>query len=211
MSTLRPVAAPLPAPLRDLQARLVLKRALDLALALPLCLLLAPLLVAIALAVRLETPGPALFRQQRRGRGFRPFTFLKFRSLRHGAPDPHAAYEMVASDPRITRVGRWLRATSLDELPQLLNVIEGSMSLVGPRPLVEWESRRALEGFAERFLVKPGITGWSQVLVRNAVGFDERCAKDVEYVQRFGLGLDLQILARTPGSLLRGDRIYPQG
>ena len=116
---------------------------------------------------------------------------------------------MVESDPRITRVGAWLRKTSLDEAPQLFNVLGGSMSLVGPRPLVEWESRQALARFAERFQVKPGLTGWAQVTVRNAVGFDERCEKDLEYVRRKSVLLDLWILARTPLALLRRDGIYP--
>ena len=192
-------------------AQLALKRALDLAVSVPGCLVLAPLIGLVALAIRLESPGPAFFRQERRGRGFRPFTMLKFRSLRHGAPDPRARYEMVAGDPRITRVGRFLRATSLDELPQLWNVVEGSMSLVGPRPLVEWESVLALERFAERFRVKPGITGWAQVTVRNSVGFEGRCGKDVEYVRRWSLALDLLVLLKTPAALLRGDALYPAG
>ena len=180
-------------------------------MAVPSCVVLAPLIGLLALAVRLESPGPAFFRQQRRGRGFRPFTVLKFRSLRHGAPDPRPRYEMVAADPRITRVGRFLRATSLDELPQLFNVVLGSMSLVGPRPLVEWESQLALERFPERFRVKPGITGWAQVTVRNAGGFDERCLKDVEYVRRWSLALDLLVLLRTPAALVRAGATYPDG
>lgn len=187
----------------------VLKRTLDLAIAVPVCLVFLPLLCALAIAIRLDSSGPVLFRQQRRGLGFEPFTILKFRSLRHGARDPHARYEMLEDDPRITRVGGWLRRTSLDEAPQIFNVIGGSMSLVGPRPLVEWESRQALARFAERFQVKPGLTGWSQVTVRNAVGFDERCEKDLEYVCRKSVWLDLRILALTPGSLRRRDGIYP--
>jgi lipopolysaccharide/colanic/teichoic acid biosynthesis glycosyltransferase len=118
---------------------------------------------------------------------------------------------MTCGDPRITRVGRWLRATSIDELPQLINVIEGSMSLVGPRPLVEWESLQALDRFVDRFAVKPGITGWSQITVRNSVGFEERCEKDIEYALRCSLWFDLIILARTPFSLLRMNTIYPDG
>ena len=195
---------------RQARVTLVVKRLMDLALALPACIVLAPVFLGIALAIRLDSPGPALFRQPRRGRGMRPFTFVKFRSLRHGAPDPHARYEMVEADPRITRVGAFLRRTSLDELPQLFNVLAGSMSLVGPRPLVEWESQAAFTTHPERFRVKPGLTGLSQVVVRNSVDFASRLDKDVEYVRDFGLGLDLWILARTPRVILRGDMVYPQ-
>jgi lipopolysaccharide/colanic/teichoic acid biosynthesis glycosyltransferase len=196
---------------QKLLVQLALKRVFDLAVSVPTCIVLSPLIGLVALAIRLESPGPAFFRQQRRGRDFRPFTIVKFRSLRHEAPDPHAGYEMLEADPRITRVGRLLRATSLDELPQLFNVVEGSMSLVGPRPLVEWESQLALERFAERFRVKPGITGWAQVTVRNSVDFDGRCRKDVEYARRWSLAFDLLVFLKTPAALLRGDAVYPHG
>jgi lipopolysaccharide/colanic/teichoic acid biosynthesis glycosyltransferase len=197
-------------PLSPSRSAIALKRAIDLAITVPACILLAPLIVVTAVAIRLDSPGPVFFRQTRRGLRFSPFTILKFRSLRHGAPDPHERYEMVQADPRITRVGAWLRKTSLDELPQIFNVLLGSMSLVGPRPLVEWESLQAREGFPERFLAKPGLTGWSQVTVRNSVGFDARCEKDVEYVRRWSLWLDLRILVMTPASLLRGEAVYPE-
>jgi lipopolysaccharide/colanic/teichoic acid biosynthesis glycosyltransferase len=193
------------------RVQLAVKRALDLGVSIPACILLSPIFAAVALAIKLDSPGPVFFVQTRRGINFRPFRIVKFRSLRHGAPDPHERYEMAHGDARITRVGRWLRAMSIDELPQLFNVIEGSMSLVGPRPLIEWESRQALERFAERFAVKPGITGWCQVTVRNSLGFDGRCERDVEYASRFSLAFDLVILAHTPLSLLRVDTIYPKG
>ena len=103
--------------------------------------------------IKLESSGPVFFRQRRFGQAMRPFMIFKFRSLRHNLPDPHERYEMMEHDPRITRVGAFLRSTSLDELPQLFNVIAGSMSLVGPRPLVEWESLEALRNHGERFEV----------------------------------------------------------
>jgi len=196
-------------PARVSRSAHLLKRAFDLALALPLCIVCAPLFAAVAAAIRLESPGPVLFRQQRRGQEFEKFTMTKFRSLRHEAPDPHARYEMLEGDPRITRVGNFIRRTSLDELPQLFNVIEGSMSLVGPRPLVEWESQEALRTHAERFRVKPGITGLSQVEVRNSVDFCTRLDKDVEYGRRQSLLLDLKILLWTPWSMLRSGTVYP--
>lgn len=191
------------------RAALAVRRLVDLVVAATACLLLLPLLAILAVAIKLDSDGPVLFRQRRRGLRFEPFTILKLRSLRHEAPDPHACYEMIESDPRITRLGAWLRKTSLDELPQLINVLEGSMSLVGPRPLVEWESRQALTKFPERYLVKPGLMGWAQVTVRNSVGFDERCEKDREYVRSRSLWMDLRILAMTPLTLLRRDTIYP--
>ena len=197
------------APSRGEWLALALKRAADLSIGVPTCLLLVPFIAAIAVAIRIDSPGPAFFTQTRRGFRFRRFTIVKFRSLRHRAPDPHDRYEMLEADPRITRVGSWLRKTSLDEVPQLFNVLAGSMSLVGPRPLVEWESQQARADFPERFLVKPGLTGWGQVTVRNSVDFKTRCEKDVEYVRRQSFRLDLLILALTPLALLRRGRIYP--
>src|SRR5438067_13344 len=120
------------------------KRLLDLAFAVTLLVLLAPLLFFAAVLVKLESRGPILFLQQRRGRDFEPFAMIKFRTMRHGVPDPRPRYETEKNDPRITRVGALLRRTSIDELPQLFNVVSGTMSLVGPRPLVEWESQAAL-------------------------------------------------------------------
>jgi lipopolysaccharide/colanic/teichoic acid biosynthesis glycosyltransferase len=186
-----------------------LKRVCDLSISIPLGLLLAPLLAFIALAIRMETPGPALFRQRRFGLHFRPFVINKFRSLRIGEPDPVANYEMSESDRRITRVGRWLRRTSLDELPQILNVIAGSMSLVGPRPLIESESRECLARHAERFLMPPGITGLQQVELRNASTLEQRSDLDVAYVRSWSLRLDVALLLKTPLRVLRCDGVYP--
>jgi lipopolysaccharide/colanic/teichoic acid biosynthesis glycosyltransferase len=185
-----------------------LKRVFDLAIAVPLCLLLAPLLALIAIAIRMDTPGPALFRQRRFGLHFEPFVINKFRSLRIGEPDPVANYEMSESDRRITRVGRWLRRTSLDELPQIFNVIAGSMSLVGPRPLIESQSRACLARHAERFLMRPGITGLQQVELRNASTLGQRSDLDVAYVRSWSLSLDFVLLLKTPLRALRCDGIY---
>jgi undecaprenyl-phosphate glucose phosphotransferase len=197
------------APCRRSTVRLLLKRGIDLVIAVPFCVLLSPLLLFTAIAIKLDSPGPVLFRQQRRGLNFEPFTMLKFRSLCHGAPDPSQRYEMTERDPRITRVGAWIRRASLDELPQLFNVIGGSMSLVGPRPLVEWESRDCLVRHAERFLAKPGITGLSQINIRNGGNLDLRSDWDVEYVRRWSPLLDLAILIKTPFRVVGGEDIYP--
>jgi len=188
----------------------MVKRLADLLVAVPLCVALLPLFAVVAVAIKLESRGPAFFVQGRRGLGFRPFLVIKFRSLQHRQPDPHGRYEMQADDPRITRVGRLLRMTSIDELPQLLNVIWGSMSLVGPRPLVEWESQEAWLSHRERYQVRPGITGLSQTTVRNAVDLSARLDKDVEYARRWSLLLDLQILLRTPAALVSKGGVYPE-
>jgi lipopolysaccharide/colanic/teichoic acid biosynthesis glycosyltransferase len=187
-----------------------LKRLIDLSITVPVALLITPLLALIAVAIRIDTPGPALFRQRRFGRNFEPFVILKFRSLRVGEPDPCANYEMARKDPRITRVGSWLRRTSFDELPQIFNVIAGSMSLVGPRPLIESESHACLARHSERFLVRPGITGLQQVEARNAVGLEERSDLDVAYVRSWSLLLDFLILLKTPLRVLSGSGIYPE-
>jgi lipopolysaccharide/colanic/teichoic acid biosynthesis glycosyltransferase len=188
-----------------------LKRGFDPVLAAFLFVLLSPLYFLIWLGIRLDSPGPAIFVQERWGLDTRPFRMYKFRTLRHNAPDPSQKYEMVESDPRVTRIGAFLRKTSLDELPQLLNVILGNMSLVGPRPLVEWESRECLERHSERFLVLPGITGLSQVYARNAVDLSARSDLDVEYVRRWTLLLDVKILLISPFKVAATDGIYPQG
>lgn len=184
-----------------------LKRLLDVTIAFPCIIFLSPLFVVVAILIKLDSPGSVLFKQKRRGRNFRHFTMWKFRSLRE-APDPHARYEMQAADPRITRIGAFLRRTSIDELPQLFNVISGSMSLVGPRPLVEWESQECLARHRQRFSMKPGLTGLAQIRLRNAGDLDERCDLDAEYIQNWSLSLDFKILSETPWALLRGGTIY---
>ncbi|MBX3466776.1 MAG: sugar transferase [Planctomycetes bacterium] len=185
-----------------------LKRALDLAIAGPALAAAAPALAAVALAVRLGIGRPVLFAQQRPGLHGRPFTLYKLRSMTDardaaGRPLPDAA--------RLTRLGRLLRATSLDELPELWNVVRGDMSLVGPRPLLmEYLARYSPEQ-ARRHEVKPGLTGWAVVRGRNALTWEEKFADDVWYVDHWSLGLDLQILARTALSVLRREGINAPG
>ncbi|HXL99305.1 MAG TPA: exopolysaccharide biosynthesis polyprenyl glycosylphosphotransferase [Rhizomicrobium sp.] len=187
-----------------------LKRLLDLAIALPALLLIAPLLAAIALWVRLDSRGPVLFRQTRSGLRGRPFTILKFRTmtvLENGATVVQATHD----DPRITRAGRVLRKASLDELPQLLNVIRGEMSLVGPRPHalahdIYYAAR--IEEYAQRQRAKPGITGWAQVhgLRGETPTLDSmrrRVLFDVWYARHASAVLDIEILLRTPFEVLR--------
>jgi exopolysaccharide biosynthesis polyprenyl glycosylphosphotransferase len=197
-----------------------LKRALDYVVALTMLLLLAPVMAAIAIAVRLDSPGPVLFRQRRLGFDMRPFTVLKFRTMRtdtdqdehrrymatigtHAAsPNANGLYKLDRTSS-ITRVGRFLRKTSLDELPQLFNVLVGEMSLVGPRPCLDYETENFAEHQFERFLVPPGLTGLWQVTARARSTFGEALDMDVAYVRGWSLSLDLRLLLKTPFSLIR--------
>ena len=181
----------------------------DLSIASVLLLLFSPALLLCALAVLLSSPGPALFRQHRLGLHARPFTLLKFRTMIHGAPDLRnrdgSAYT-GDDDRRVTPVGRVLRKSSLDELPQLFNVLRGEMSLVGPRPDQVDQIRFYSQTEKRKLHVKPGITGLAQISGRNHISWERRKALDVEYAARQSFWLDLSILARTiPYVLLRKD------
>jgi lipopolysaccharide/colanic/teichoic acid biosynthesis glycosyltransferase len=209
------------APSDDRLSYRLTKRSLDVVASLLLLILLLPVLVLLALAVRLTSRGPVLFRQERVGRYGRPFVMLKFRSMRVDSDDEaHRAYVTrllteavppdggesgvykLARDPRITRVGALIRRTSLDELPQLINVLRGDMSLVGPRPALDWEVRLYEEGHWRRFEVVPGLTGLWQVSGRSALTMRDALDLDVRYACERRLGLDLRILLRTPRALL---------
>jgi lipopolysaccharide/colanic/teichoic acid biosynthesis glycosyltransferase len=201
----------------------VVKRALDIALASVLIVLAAPLLLLLWCLVRSTSAGPALFRQERVGRGMRPFTMLKLRSMYTGnddrthrayvttmlsgeeeVPAPNNALFKLTGDPRVTPLGTWLRRTSLDELPQLINVLRGDMSLVGPRPMLPWEAQLLAAPYRRRFTVKPGITGLWQVKGRSRLSMRTALELDVEYTRRRSVLLDLSILARTVPALFRG-------
>lgn len=189
--------------------RLFLKQALDYALAAALLVLLSPLLLAVAAAIRLGSPGPALFRQRRTGLHGRPFTMLKFRSMRPDAEQARESLEnrnemtgpafKLRDDPRVTPLGRFLRRHSLDELPQLWNVLRGEMSLVGPRPLPTEETRRIGDDAQRRRLsVKPGLTCLWQIGGRNDIAdFDDWVRLDLQYIDQWSLWLDLRILLAT--------------
>lgn len=195
------------------RSALAVKRAIDVMVSAVAAVLCLPLMALIALVVRRCPPGPALFRQKRVGRDGRTFTVLKFRTMvveaeQRGAEliplsrDPD--WLDLERDPRITRVGRVLRRTSLDELPQLFNVLRGDMSLVGPRPLVPVEAARAAELAPRRSEVPPGITGAWQVSGRTAISFRGMLALDAEYVAHWSLRRDLAIMARTIPVVLSG-------
>ena len=174
-----------------------MKRALDLVLCLPALLLLSPLMLLTAVAVALESGLPVLFVQQRVGRGGREFGMYKFRSMVKNAA-AIGPYFTSTNDPRITRMGRFIRRTSIDELPQLINVLKGDMSLVGSRPDVPAQRSLYSEGdWAQRLSVRPGITGLAQALLRSQASFEQRLALDLQYVRESSLWLDLKIMAWT--------------
>ncbi len=187
------------------------KRALDLSGALLLLLLTSPILLAAALAIRCSSRGPVLFWQTRVGLNGRPFRVMKFRTMANGRGLTDEQHETFAEqfkldhDPRVTLVGRVLRRTSIDELPQLLNVIAGQMSLVGPRPVVPAElATKYGELGRELVSVRPGLTGLWQVSGRSTLTYEQRVALDIDYVRRRSLPLDLAILAQTPWAVLSG-------
>jgi lipopolysaccharide/colanic/teichoic acid biosynthesis glycosyltransferase len=179
------------------RAGLLVKRAADVAFSAALLVVLSPVLVLVGAAVKATSPGEAVFRQRRMGRGGRPFTIYKFRTMVKDAPRSPLGTYCYADDPRVTPLGRLLRATSLDELPQLVNVLKGDMSFVGPRPDLPHHVERYTAAQRRRLEMRPGITGWAQVNGRNGIPWGERIALDVEYVDRWSLRLDAAIVART--------------
>jgi lipopolysaccharide/colanic/teichoic acid biosynthesis glycosyltransferase len=210
----------------------ILKRGLDIFVGVAALLFFAPLFVVIAIAIKLSSKGPVLFRQERFGRQFKPFTFYKFRSMYANSDQTvHKAYVSrliagrpetgngtangtvagenarifkITGDTRVTPFGRLLRRTSIDELPQLWNVLRGEMSLVGPRPCIQYELEQYADWHTLRLDVKPGMTGLWQVAARNRVGFDEMVKLDLAYVRQRSLWLDIKILLRTPQAVISG-------
>jgi lipopolysaccharide/colanic/teichoic acid biosynthesis glycosyltransferase len=179
-------------------------RALDVALAGTGLVLASPVLAAAALAIKLEDRGPVLYRQTRVGKDGRDFELLKLRTMVVGAERLGAGYAVDKGDTRITRVGRFLRRTSIDELPQLLNVVRGEMSLIGPRPTLRYQVERYTERQRRRLDVLPGITGWAQIHGRATLSWEERIELDVWYVDHRSPLTDLLILLRTPLTLFGG-------
>lgn len=187
------------------------KRLLDIAVALGVLTLTVPVWSAAAVAILVESGRPVLFRQERLGRSAKKFTCLKFRTM---VPDAEARLREAmaaaavdgpefkgAADPRVTRLGRLLRAWSIDELPQFINVLRGEMSVVGPRPIAEWEAEYQGHGW-RRLAVKPGLTGTWQISGRSSIGWDQRMQLDVDYVDHRSLWGDLWIMVRTPWAIL---------
>lgn len=194
-------------------------RVVDVLIAALALLVLAVPMLLVALVIRLGSPGPALFRQQRIGLGGRPFTMYKFRTMREGCSD-EVHRELIArelrgedtaddgstklnGDTRLTPLGGFLRSTSIDELPQLINVLQGHMSLVGPRPCLDWEAEMFPRRYAARFTVRPGLTGLWQVRGRSTMGTLEMLQLDLEYVRSWGFWQNLKILVLTVPALVR--------
>jgi len=184
------------------------KRALDLLVAGVALVLGAPFLAAAAIAIRLESPGHPIYRQRRVGRDGEPFDLYKLRTMVVGAEGLGAGLVVDEGDERITRVGAVLRRASLDELPNLLNVLRGEMSVVGPRPTVQVQVDRYTERQRGRLSVRPGITGWAQVQGRASLPWHERIELDLWYVEHASLALDLRILARTLRMVVTGHGLY---
>ena len=185
-----------------------MKRALDVVVASVGLLLGGPVLVAAMAAIRLESPGHPIYRQRRIGRDGEPFDLYKLRTMVHGAEHMGAGMAVNEGDSRITRVGAFLRRTSLDELPNLANVVRGDMSIVGPRPTIPVQVEQYTERQRGRLAVKPGITGWAQVNGRASLPWADRIELDLWYVEHQSLRLDLRILARTVAILVRGEGLY---
>jgi lipopolysaccharide/colanic/teichoic acid biosynthesis glycosyltransferase len=184
------------------------KRVLDVAFAVLIGIPLLPVMIAIAIAIKVEDGARVFFQQERVGRGGRPFEIAKFRTLADAPAHDPADYLISSSDPRITRVGAFLRRWSLDELPQLWNVLRGEMSIVGPRPTLRYQVDQYDEVQRRRLEVLPGVTGWAQVKGRNELTWPERIELDLWYVDHRSFRLDLAILAATVKQLFRPSSIY---
>jgi exopolysaccharide biosynthesis polyprenyl glycosylphosphotransferase len=199
--------------------RFMIKVAEDKIIGFVLLFIFSPLLIAIAIAIKLTSPGPVLFRQPRHGYNNRVFEVLKFRTMRQDLGDPTGARQAQRNDSRVTRLGRFLRRTSLDELPQLFNVLRGEMSLVGPRPLPigmrtqDLACHECAEQYAHRHRVRPGITGWAQVCgyrgaTEHPVQLQQRVKLDLFYIENWSLQFDLKILFLTGLRLLNSKSAF---
>ena len=186
------------------------KRIIDLLVALMLLVILSPVMIVAALAIKFCSPGEIIFKQQRLGLHGKVFYMYKFRSMVSNAENIGSGMFFEKDDPRITGVGKFLRKTSIDELPQLLNVLRGEMSLVGPRPAPLYHLGMYNERQLKRLEVKPGMTGWAQINGRVALYWPERIELDVWYVEHMGLWLDLKILLLTLPAVIGGSGVVPQ-
>jgi lipopolysaccharide/colanic/teichoic acid biosynthesis glycosyltransferase len=188
-----------------------LKNAIDRIVALVGLLVLAPLLALIGAAIWADSPGPVFYRQRRVGLRGRPFRIYKFRTMIENAENVGLGQHCARDDERITRVGKWLRRSSLDEVPQLINVLRGEMSLVGPRPTLPSQVMRYSDRHRRRLEVKPGLTGLAQVKGRNDLSWEERIEFDISYVDHWSLALDARILLKTPRAMIDTRGIYGSG
>ncbi|MBN2313300.1 MAG: sugar transferase [Sedimentisphaerales bacterium] len=185
----------------------LLKRGIDILVSLLLLIVLSPLLALIAIAIKLESKGPAVFKQQRAGKDGKPFIFYKFRTMKADS-DPFGPSPKSSKDNRLTKFGRILREYSLDELPQLFNIVRGEMSLVGPRPLYLSQIAEWSEEQKRRLSVKPGVTGLAQISGRGEINREQKLELDVKYVETAGFFVDARILLLTLGHVLKRRGIY---
>ena len=184
------------------------RRLFDIAVASVALVVTSPVLIAAIVAIRLETPGHPIYRQRRIGKDGRPFDMLKLRTMVAGAESIGSGLAVNEGDPRITRVGALLRRFSIDELPNLVNVLRGEMAIVGPRPTVQVQVLQYTERQRGRLAVKPGLTGWAQVNGRASLKWDERIELDLWYIEHRSWRLDLRILLRTARIIVAGEGIY---
>lgn len=185
-----------------------LKRLIDLLLSLIIFILIIPVLLLISLSIYLSDYGPILYQQERIGKNGKPFTIYKFRTMDVDAESKEKGYVIVKHDPRITRIGKLLRHSSLDELPQLINVIKGEMSLVGPRPTLGYQVERYNKRQLNRLTVKPGITGWAQVNGRSSLSWPERIEYDLWYINNWSICLDILILLKSIAVICNRNNLY---
>jgi lipopolysaccharide/colanic/teichoic acid biosynthesis glycosyltransferase len=186
----------------------MIRRAVDVGVSTVVLLLCSPVIAIAMLAIRMESPGAAIYRQRRVGRAGRPFDVLKLRTMVDGAEALGAGLAVNENDSRITRVGAVLRRTSLDELPNLLNVLRGEMSLIGPRPTLPVQVAQYTPRQRGRLAIEPGITGWAQVNGRASLPWNERIELDLFYIEHRSLALDLRIMWRTLAIVLGGSGLY---
>ena len=195
-----------------MKLQLFLKRVFDFFGALIGLILLSPLFLILALLIKLDSPGPVFFLYERIGKDGKSFKPFKFRTMVEGAIEKGLGYNVAQDDPRITKIGKFLRKWGIDELPQLINVLKGEMSLVGPRPTFRYQVERYDDFQRKRLLVKPGITGWALIHGRNLLSWEERIKYDVWYVENWSLWLDFKILLETLNLIfIKREGIYGKG
>lgn len=187
---------------------LIMKRVLDIFFSLILLVIIAPILLFVAITIKLDSKGSVFFRQERLGQMAKVFKVYKFRTMINNADKIGSGAYTDSADPRITRVGKLLRKTSVDELPQLVNILKGEMSFIGPRPVPLGHLKKYNVGEEKRIMLKPGITGWAQVNGRNKLTWPEKIEKDIWYANNISLSLDLKIIFKTISSVLTSDNIY---
>ena len=186
----------------------IIKELFDRTISLLVLIVLSPAFLIIVVLIKLDTSGPAFFIQMRVGKNGIPFKSIKFRTMIQRATETGLGINIQQDDERITRVGEFLRTWSLDELPQIVNVLKGDMSLVGPRPTLAYQVERYTEFQRKRLLAKPGITGWAQVNGRNAISWEERIKLDVWYVENWSLWLDFKIMLKTIKVVIKKEGLY---